>query len=80
MDRPEATVTPNMVAVGNSVIPGTIAAHNANQQTGLSQCPIPIWRPRDGWNTIFRFWEDAIMDAVALLGLKPPRKPGDKLN
>ena len=57
MDRPEATVTPNMVAVGNSVIPGTISTHNANLQAALSQCPIPIWRPRDGRNSVFVFWE-----------------------
>ena len=85
MDRPEATVTPNMVAVGNSVIPGTISTLNANQQTALSQCPIPIWRPRDGRNSVFRFWEDALMDAVALLGIKqedlhilPPVCPTDE--
>ena len=30
-----------MVAVGNSVIPGTIATHNANQQTEVSHISLP---------------------------------------
>ena len=63
-------MTPYMVAVGNSAIPGTISTHNANLKAALSQCPIPVWRPRDGRTSVYVFWEDAIMDAIALLGLK----------
>lgn len=77
-------MTPNMVAVGNSAIPGTNSTQNANLQAALAQCPIPLWRPRDGRNKTFIFWEDAVMDAIAHLGLKredlfeqPPACPTD---
>ena len=68
-----------MVAVGNGKFPGT-KAQDATAQAALAQ--IPIWRPRNGRDGTFPFWEDALNDAMAARGMSrgtineaPPTRP-----
>ena len=79
MDTPTTGVTPHMVAVGNGKFPGT-KAQDATAQAALAQ--IPIWRPRNGRDGTFPFWEDALNDAMAARGMSrgtineaPPTRP-----
>jgi hypothetical protein len=76
-----------MVAVGTGKFPGK-EPQETTAQAALAQFPIPVWRPRDGRNKTFVFWEDGLMDALAALGMTrgiineaPPARPaGSALN
>ena len=75
-------VTPNMVAVGNSFVPGTYS------QTASQQHAVPMqrtcWRVRDGRGQAHTLWRDELDDVLARIGLTrasideaPPIRPGN---
>ena len=80
MQTPQG-VTPSMVAVGNSDVPGTVQS-NANTQHAI---PMTFgWHVRRGRNDEFILWEDALNDALARIRLtravaneEPPEHPGE---
>ena len=73
--------TPNMVAIGNSLVPGTVA------QTASQQTAVPMhkaWRVRDGRGQEHTLWRDELDDVLARIGLSrasideaPPIRPPD---
>ena len=81
MDTPKLAVPRNMVAAGNSKVPGTTAHSAISQGFGPGFVP-PVWRVRDGRTNTYVLWDNFYGDMLAVIGLNrdsvndvPPERP-----
>ena len=81
MDTPKVAVPRNMVAAGNSKVPGTTAHSAISQGFGPGFVP-PVWRVRDGRTNTYVLWDNFYGDMLAVIGLHrgsvndvPPERP-----